>query len=334
MKLVRYDLDGLDPHRNLAAEEHLARTCPENTVRLVFYRNAPAVIVGRNQNPWQEADLAEAARGGAVIARRVTGGGAVIHDEGNLNYGFIMPRHLYVPARFLQIVVDALGTLGIAATACTRSSIWVGGRKVSGTAFLLTGRTALLHGCILVRSDLERLRRLLMPPPADRRSRAVASIRSPVARLCEVSPAVTLEGVREAIAASAVRVLAAAAGVDRDPTGPDPAAVARLLARQQSWDWTYGRTADFEHVLHLAGGTLTLQVKGAQIAAVEAEGRADLEAGLQGLWSGCRYDGALLAAALEAATGLAAAAKAELKAALRREIPALGPCPASLGPQR
>ena len=323
LRLVRYDLDGLDPTRNLAVEEHLARTCPDDTIRLVFYRNAPAVIIGRNQNPWQEADLAEAARRGVVVARRDSGGGTVVHDEGNLNYGFIMPRRLYAPARFLQIVVEALGALGIAASACSRSSIWVHDRKVSGTAFLLTGRSALLHGCILVHSDLERLRRLLLPPPAERRSRAVASIRSPVTRLCEQLPTLTVDAVREAIAASAARAFAAAGDLDQHPTAPDPAAVATLLARLQSWDWTYGRTADFEHVLHGAGAEITLQVKSGVIAGIQAGTRPDLQIALQILWSGCRYDGTVLATALRAATTLAADAKAELAAAVQREIPAL-----------
>jgi lipoate-protein ligase A len=342
LKLVRYDLDGLDPYRNLAVEEHLARTCPEDVVRLVFYRNAPTVVIGRNQDPWQEADLAAAARRGVAVARRVTGGGAVVHDTGNLNYGFIMPRRLYLPARFLQIVVEALGTLGIAATACARSSIWVGDRKVSGTAFLLTGRTALLHGCILVHSDLEGVRRLLAPPSADRHSRAVASIRSPVTRLCEVSPAATLDAVREAIAAGAGLSLAGAAGQELQPAELAPAALEPLLARQQSWEWIYGRTADFEHVLHLAAGPVTLRVKRAEIAEVQAEGRPALQAALQARWVGCRYDGAGLAAALLAPTGLALDEAAELAASLRREIPptsspsAHSPCPSSFpgGPSR
>ncbi len=325
LKLVRYDLHGLDPYRNLAVEEHLARTCPAGTVRLVFYRNAPAVVIGRNQNPWLEADLAEASRQGVALARRVSGGGTVVHDEGNLNYGFIMPRPLYAPARFLQIVVAALGALGIPASACARSSVWVGGRKVSGTAFLLTGRTALLHGCILVHSDLDRVRRLLASPPADRRTRAVASIRSPVTRLCDRSPALTVEAVREAIAASAVQSLAAGAGPEPVPADPDPGSVTALMARLQSWEWLYGRTADFEHLLHLATGTVALQVNGGAVAAVHAEGRPELAAALQARWSGCRYDGAQLAAALAGVTALAADAQAELTAALQREVPTLPP---------
>jgi lipoate---protein ligase len=321
LKLVRYDLDGLDPYRNLATEEHLARTCPEDTVRLVFYCNAPAVIIGRNQNPWLEADLGEAGRRGVVLARRASGGGAVVHDTGNLNYGFIMPRPLYAPARFLEVVVTALGALGVNAATCRRSSVWVGERKVSGTAFLLTGRTALLHGCILVSSDLERLERLLTPPPAERRTRAVASIRSPVTRLADVAPGLTLSGVREAIAAAAAQEFARVARLERPAADPDPAAIAALTARLRSWEWIYGRTADFAHVLRLPGGAITLHVKGARVAAVEAEGNPDLEAALQGLWSGCRYDGADLAGAVEAARAVPPDLPAALLRQVRQEIP-------------
>lgn len=323
LRLVRYDLAGVDPHRNLAVEEFLARTCPPDTIRLVFSRNAPAVVIGRNQNPWGEADVGEALRRGIVIARRASGGGAVYHDAGNLNYGFIMPRTLYHPPRFMAIVVAALQALGVKAAACSRSSVWINERKVSGTAFLLTGRTALLHGCILIESDLDALRRVLAAPAIDLRSRAVRSVRSPVARLGDLLPGLTTEAVREQIVASAVRALLPAGGRAETEPNPAPERVAVLHQRLSSWEWTYARTADFEHVLRAGDVSVTLIVQGATVTAARlAGGGAGWEAVVAGL-PGTPYDGERLAAA---ATGAAASIDphaAALAACLRREVPAI-----------
>ncbi len=324
LSLVRYDLEGHDPWWNLAAEEHLARTCPPATVRLVFYRNMPALVFGRNQNPWAEADLGEAARCGAALARRSSGGGTVFHDRGTLNYGFAMHRPLYEPGRFLAMVAEALAALGIPAVVCPRNSIWVSGRKIAGTAFLLTGERALLHGCILVDSDLGLLRRLLRLPVADLRSHAVPSVPSPVLCVREVQRAVTPEALREAIAAAAARGLGAVCrrAVSAEDLPPD--AVAAAADRLRSWEWLFGRTPDFAHVLYLPCATVVLRVAGARIAGVETPGCVGIAARLGEALAGLPYDGLSLAAASGEVPGLEAGLRDALRAALRREIPALG----------
>ncbi len=323
LRLVRYDLAGADPYSNLAVEEFLARTCPPDTVRLVFSRNAPAVVIGRNQNPWIEADVGEAQRRGIAMARRASGGGAVYHDAGNLNYGFIMPRTLYHPPRFLAVVVAALHALGVEAAACSRSSVWINERKVSGTAFLLTGRTALLHGCILIESDLDVLRRVLAAPAIDLRSRAIRSVRSPVARLGDLLPGLTAEAVREQIAASAVRALLPAGGRAETEPSPAPELVAVLRRRLSSWEWIYARTADFEHVLRPGDVSVTLVVQGATVTAARlAGGGAGWEAVVAGL-PGTPYDGERLAAATTGTATWVDPRAAALAACLRREVPAI-----------
>lgn len=308
-------------------EEYLARTCPADTVRLVFSRNAPSVIIGRNQNPWAEADLREAFRREVVIARRASGGGTVYHDPGNLNYGFIMPRLLYSPPRFLAIVVTALRRLGLEASACNRSSIWIGERKVSGTAFLLTGRTALLHGCVLVDSDLGDLRRILTAPDADLHSRAIPSVRSPVVRLRDLRPDLGLDAVREGIAASAAgALLPVGAEVTQEPM-PATAAAAPVLERLSSWEWIYGRTAEFEHVLRLPDGEVALVVREARVAEARVAGDTAGSQALTTALAGVPYDGQVLAAALVKQGGIPAARCDALAACLRQRLPALRPPP-------
>lgn len=329
MRLRRYDLPGRDPFVNLAIEETLTRSWSGDCLGLLVYRHDPAVIVGRNQNPWTEADLAELHRRGVPLVRRGSGGGAVYHDPGNLNYGVIMPRSCYEPTRVLRVVVAALRALGIDARACERSSIWIGEGKVSGTAFMLTGRAALLHGCILIDTQLDDLRRLLQAPPADLTSQAVPSVRSPVTRLREHAPRITADDLCDSLAEQAEREFAEGmAAVREAPPEPSP----EVLERLTSWDWLYGRTPAFERRFDSAEGSITLGLRQARVEAVATtDDRLD-PARLQDALRGCPGDGEALATAVLAADGLDTAAADDLAARLRREMPALPPCPVFCAP--
>ncbi|NLF15753.1 MAG: lipoate--protein ligase family protein [Lentisphaerae bacterium] len=320
MRLVRYDLPGRDPVRNLAIEETLTRSWSGDRLGLLFYRHDPAVILGRNQNPWIEADLAELHRRGTPLVRRGSGGGAVYHDPGNLNYGVIMPRSCYEPTRVLGVVVAALRALGIDARACQRSSIWIGDAKISGTAFMLTGRAALLHGCILIDTRLDDLRRLLDAPPAALTSQAVPSVRSPVTRLCDHDPHLTPEAVCDSLTEQAMREFAGdPAAVHGDP--PEPSE--EILKRLASWEWLYGRTPAFERRLESPRGSITLSLRQARVEAVTSTDDRFDPARLQAALQGCPGDGEALANAVLADNGLAAAAASDLAALLRREMPPL-----------
>lgn len=138
-----------------------------------------------------------------MLIRRISGGGTVYHDAGNLNYSFVFSREAWDPSRWVGLVVQALQDLGLPRVhACSRHSIWLDSRKLSGSAFALSGPAILLHGCILLRTNLERLRKLLTPEiPAGQEppGRAIASVRSPVVNLQEFCPALTMEELIEAI---------------------------------------------------------------------------------------------------------------------------------------
>ncbi len=320
MELRRYDLPGRDPFLNLAIEETLTRSWSGDRIALLFYRHDPAVILGRNQNPWTEADLAELRRRGVPLVRRSSGGGAVYHDPGNLNYGVIMPRSCYEPTRVLGVVVAALRALGIDARACQRSSIWIGDAKIAGTAFMLTGRAALLHGCILIDTRLDDLRRFLNAPPAALASQAVPSVRSPVTRLHDHDPHLTPEALCDSLTEQAEREFADGLGaVHEEP--PEPST--EVLERLSSWEWLYGRTPAFERRLDSPRGAITLSLRQARVEAVTSTDDRFDPARLEEALRGCPCDGEALANAVLAGNGLTAAAAADLAALLRREMPAL-----------
>jgi lipoate-protein ligase A len=157
---------------------------------LLLYINRPAVIVGRNQQVEAEVDRSYCDLHGIEIIRRITGGGAVYHDYGNINYAFIVDRDLRQPMDmdFTSPVLSALSAAGVEATAGARKELLVDGRKISGTASLVTGRRILFHGTLLHNTNLNHLSLALRGEPA-RRGKHIASVPSDVMNLSEITGA-------------------------------------------------------------------------------------------------------------------------------------------------
>ncbi|NLZ64732.1 MAG: lipoate--protein ligase family protein [Lentisphaerae bacterium] len=208
--------------RNAAWEEFLFRRRPLQPA-LLFYRNEAAVLWGRNQNPYLECDVPKCRRQGVSLLRRISGGGTVYHDLGNLNYCFILPRGTCEPGYAVQLLCRCLQELGVPELrVCERHSLWLGERKVSGSAFALSGPAMLLHGCLLLHSDLARLQELLQPVLTDAPGRrGLASVRSPVVNLNAVCPAVSAAAVQEALSDLAVELWPTLA--DEQETASEPA---------------------------------------------------------------------------------------------------------------
>lgn len=160
-----------DPLHNFALERSLVE---QGGDCLLLYINSPCVVVGRNQQPEAEADLEYCAREGIPVLRRVSGGGSVWHDEGNVNFAFITGADDEKP---LGRIIEALGEMGIEAVAGPRGEIVAGGGKISGTASWVKRGRRLFHGTLLWDSDMERMRRALAGDPAAR-GRGVASVPS------------------------------------------------------------------------------------------------------------------------------------------------------------
>ncbi|NMA46090.1 MAG: lipoate--protein ligase family protein [Lentisphaerae bacterium] len=256
-----------DPALNAAIEEQLFRASPLQPT-LLFYRNTPAVLLGRNQNPWQECNLRWCRNNGVSILRRLSGGGTVFHDLGNLNYAFIIARDDYDQQRYLRCIISALQAVGIdGARICDHFSIWVGNHKVAGSAFALSGRAALLHGCILVKTDLEQLRLALHQDPRDHfTATTVASVRVPVKNLSEINRALSCASVRDAIcrAAQSLGSEGSIESVAADNFSGN-SAFATAVSNFTSEGWTYNRTADFILERQCPNGSARLDVSQGRI---------------------------------------------------------------------
>lgn len=187
MRLLLFRNESTEPYFNMACEEYLLSTLREPAVML--WRNAPAVIIGKNQNARENVDFGFAEANGIKVVRRLTGGGAVFHDLGNVNYTFIVPGTdaPYDFRSFSEPIIEALASLGISAECSGRNDLLADGRKFSGTArceYVSPGGTLVMHhGTLLFDADISRLTGALKVDPEKIRSKGIKSTASRVVNL-------------------------------------------------------------------------------------------------------------------------------------------------------
>lgn len=234
-----YVSPSLDGWQNLALDEYFLDTLSPEDNLLFFYINKNAVIIGKNQNPWKECSLSAMEQDEVQLVRRITGGGAVYHDEGNLNFSFIMGKDTYDVHRQLEVILNAVRSFGISCEFSGRNDLLAEGRKFSGNAFCARGDLRQHHGTLLLSSDLGRLQNYLTPDPKKLKAKGVDSVRSRVGNL-EISAEDMLRAIRTSFAAGYGEV------TDLDLTPEDIAKVVPYYEKQSSWDWRMGKTPAFD----------------------------------------------------------------------------------------
>lgn len=259
-----------DPHRNLALEEYLTATVPAETCILYLWQNAHTVVIGRNQNAWQECRTALLQQEGGVLARRLSGGGAVYHDLGNLNFTFSLRAEDYDLRRQQTVLLEACRSLGVEAELSGRNDILAGGRKFSGNSFYSHAGRSFHNGTLLLRVDMENLGRYLNPSQVKLESKGVSSVRSRVVNLTELVPSLTKEDMEQAL----VRAFGRVYGLTPQPLRSedfDRAALEAGYQRFHSDGWIYGEklpfTASFAARFDWGEITLQLQVEGGKVRA-------------------------------------------------------------------
>ena len=298
-----------DPRLNLALEEHLLLTLDVAESHLLFYVNEPAVIIGKHQNTVEEIDTAFVAERGIRVVRRISGGGAVYHDLGNLNFSVITaysPERFNNYAEFTGPVVAALRSLGVPAEVTGRNDIAVEGRKVSGNAQVVRAGRMFSHGTLLLDTNLDDVTRALRVKPGKIESKGIQSIRSRVANIGEyLAPPIGIAEFRDRLlehlfpGGPAVHALSDA---DRD--------AARALAARKygTWEWNYGESPPFnlQRARRFPIGEIDLrvQVEDGYVRSIRFTG--DFFSGrevseLERALAGVRYARAELAAVLDAA---------------------------------
>lgn len=233
--------DSHNPWHNLAVEKRLYRMDADDII-LYIWQNENTVVIGCNQNAWAECDLSAMERDGVRLARRESGGGAVFHDLGNVNFTFVTPANVHDVAKQLQVVQNAAQKFGLATERSGRNDLILldNGCKFSGNAFQKNAKTALHHGTILVSADTQKAGRYLTPSVKKLQAKGVSSVRSRICNLSSLNPDVTVKGMMEALQTAFCETYGEAEIMPM--FAPDDVQIAEFEAKLASWDWRVGKT--------------------------------------------------------------------------------------------
>lgn len=248
MKFI-FNPDIRDPKLNLAVEEYILKHLNvEHEDYFLFYINGPSIIIGKNQNTSEEVNLKYIEENGIDVVRRLSGGGAVYHDEGNLNFSFITKddgNSFNNYKKFTQPIVDALKKLGVEAELTGRNDIQVGERKISGNAQFTTRGRMFSHGTLMFNSNIEEVVNSLNVSEEKMRSKGIKSVRSRVANITEfLNDEMTMDQFVEALLASIYEGEEPERYVMRDEDWEIVQDISK--ARYANWDWNFGKSPKFD----------------------------------------------------------------------------------------
>lgn len=234
-----------DPRHNLALEEYLLHQVKPGQCILYLWQNQRTVVIGRNQHAANECRVQALEADGGQLVRRLSGGGAVYHDLGNLNFTFLTARRDYDVEKQTETILQAVRALGIPAEKNGRNDLTVQGGKFSGHAYYRSGEQCYHHGTLMVSVDLSPLERYLNVSPLKLQAKGVASVRARVVNLQAFHPGLTMEELRQALIAAFAQVygLPVQALTEDDLDGE---ALAQGIARFSDPAWTYGDTRPLE----------------------------------------------------------------------------------------
>ncbi|SET17312.1 lipoate--protein ligase [Anaerobranca gottschalkii] len=235
-----------DPWYNLALEEYLLDSVKKNEIYLYLWQNQNTVVIGRNQNPWKECRCEVLENSGGKLARRLSGGGAVYHDLGNLNFTFIMDKDLYDLSKQLKVIIDSVKIFGIDAEFSGRNDITVNGKKFSGNAYYFRGNAAYHHGTILVDTDFDKLTSYLQVSKEKIISKGIDSVQSRVVNLKNINPNITIEKMSDLLKKT---FLGNYGGDGEEIEINNTEKIELLYNKYSSWEWRYGQTPSFDIVL-------------------------------------------------------------------------------------
>lgn len=239
-----------DPMINLAIEEYILENFGEKDSYLLFYVNGPSIIIGRNQNTIEEINTDYVEANNIKVVRRLSGGGAVYHDEENLNFSFITKddgESFQNFQKFTQPIVEALNKRGVPAELQGRNDIAVDGRKISGNAMFSTKGRMFSHGTLMLNSKIEELSKALKVNKIKIESKGIKSIRSRVANINEfLEEKLTIDEFKELILKYVFDVDEVKDVPQYVLTDEDWEKIHELSRnRYQKWEWNYGKSPEF-----------------------------------------------------------------------------------------
>ncbi len=255
-----------DPTINLAIEEFVLKHLPMDDSYLLFYINEPSIIIGKHQNTIEEINTEYVKANHIHVVRRLSGGGAVYHDHGNLNFSFLTKddgQSFHNFRKFTQPVVEALQQLGVDADLSGRNDLQVGERKISGNAQFSTRGRMFSHGTLMFDSELDNVQSALKVNPEKFKSKSTKSVRSRVANISEfLKEPLSMQQFRDEIL--------------RHIFGVEPADVPQYVLteedwnkiheisaeRYRNWDWNYGQSpaSNIKHTRKFPVGIIDIRM--------------------------------------------------------------------------
>jgi lipoate-protein ligase A len=292
------DSHSADPYFNLAAEEYLLKETDEEFAFL--YINKPSIIIGKHQNAYAEINLSYTRENEIPVVRRISGGGTVWHDHGNVNFSFILNGEEGKLVNFRQYatpVLNFLQDLSVPAEFGPRNEILIGGKKISGNAEHVSRKRVLHHGTLLYSSDLEALQKALRPVTGKYKDKAVQSVPSKVVNIQEfLEPRISVKKFRGKLLEHISRSFVGSAGYDL--SGREVSRISELVNRKfATWKWNIGYSPKYRMTREIRWNDkpvgVHLEVEKGRITKIDLEaGPADrkLFNQLAGLLSGVDHE--------------------------------------------
>lgn len=241
--------DSYNAWHNLAIEELLFDMLGEDECIFYLWQNKNTVVIGRHQNAWKECRVQLLESEGGYMVRRSSGGGAVFHDLGNLNFTFIIPRNKYDVQRQLNVIRRAAAAFGIETEFTGRNDLIISesGAKFSGNAFRFSEKTGMHHGTIMVSVDMDKLGRYLAPGKDKLKAKGIESVRSRVGNLSAYNPAITIPSLMDALRQAFIQEYGPAETMTVSDLPADK--LSDLEAKYDSWDFRLGKALPFDATL-------------------------------------------------------------------------------------
>lgn len=248
------------PYQNLAMEEYLLLHCLKDECILYLWQNQHTIVIGKNQNAWKECKVSKLEEEGGHLVRRLSGGGAVYHDLGNLNFTFLVQKDNYDVEKQTEVILRAVQKLGIQAEKTGRNDIVIDGKKFSGHAYYEHGAHCYHHGTLMVDVNKDDLSKYLTVSKEKLKSKGVDSVRSRVCNLKEYLPDLTIELLKEKLIEAFEEVYGKTASMIKEED-LNKSEFEKSKEKFSSWEWIFGRKIDFQYELSnkFSWGLVTLQ---------------------------------------------------------------------------
>lgn len=238
-----YISDFYNPYKNLALEKLFLETIKPDEIIFYLWQNEKTVVIGKNQNAWQEVNIEKLHQDHGTLARRLSGGGAVYHDLGNLNFTFVSYKDHYDVKRQLSVILRALSYLGLSASMNGRNDLEIEGYKFSGNAYYQTQDRCYHHGTLLVHVQLEDLSKYLQVSPLKLQAKGVHSVRSRVKNLNSFNSKININSMKQACLQAFEDIYGPYEIIQ---TIKDQQKWLEYENKMSLWEWNYGKSLPFE----------------------------------------------------------------------------------------